>query len=323
MLTEGPRPLAERRGARPAARLRRHARAGASRRDQRSAAPARPHRRDRARLHARDRRRDRHRVRPGAGVPVVGGGAARRAEGRDPRIDRRTPHLDPQRAGRLRDRFRVRAAGRRGPADSQLRPRARRGPRVPAVARGHRPRRSRQVVCDAGAETGLFRRRAAPRERDSRRRGRGHHRCAAARPQPHLGRARQGGHLRARTRSHGVRARRQRRLPGGDGHSAARRPRHLDPRHGVERAGDAGERNDGSRAVAGPGSDRQDRAQRLHAGAPGRRRRRRRPSPRARTGGGQRDVPAAAAVRRPVVGRPGHPLHAGDPAAGRRVARRR
>ena len=63
----------------------------------------------------------------------AGGDAARRAEGRQPRLDR-PPHLGAQRAGRLRDRVCLRAARRRRPADAQLRPRARRRSRLPSVA---------------------------------------------------------------------------------------------------------------------------------------------------------------------------------------------
>ena len=60
----------------------------------------------------------------------------------------------------------------------------------------------------------------------------------------------------------------------------------------------------------------------VRQGAPRGRRRRRRAPPCARAGIGQRDVPAAAAVQRSVVGRSGGPLGAAAVAAGRRDSRR-
>ena len=113
--------------------------------------------------------------------------------------------------------------------------------------------------CDARTAQRLLRRGAAPGEGDARRRERRHHRCAAARTQPHLGRAGQGRHLRARPRPVGVRARRQRRLSGGDGHSAARRPRHRGQRHGRPASRSSMVNETMARdAVARAGSDRQD-----------------------------------------------------------------
>ena len=54
----------------------------------------------------------------------------------------------------------------------------------------------------------------------------------------------------------GVRARGHRRLSGGDGHAARRRPRLLRARHADQRAGDADQRDDGPHRVSRAGSDR-------------------------------------------------------------------
>ena len=59
-------------------------------------------------------------------------------------------------------------------------------------------RRSGQSVRDARAAERLFRRGAAAGESDSRRRSSGHYRRASARPEPDVGRSREGSHLRAR-----------------------------------------------------------------------------------------------------------------------------
>ena len=128
----------------------------------------------------------------------------------------------------------------------------------------------------------LLRRGSAPREGDSRRRGRRDHRRAAARTQPHVGHARQGCDLRTRPGPVGVRPRCQRRISAGHGDPAAARARHLARRHAVERAGDHDQRDDGADDVAGAGSDRQDHPRGLQSPNARDRRGRRRAPPRAR-----------------------------------------
>ena len=147
----------------------------------------------------------------------------------------------------------MRAAGRRRPADSQPGQRARR-------RRWASSRRARRRFASIPT--------AATRRREQRiayldevlrrvkagagRRERGHHRRAAARPQPHLGRGREGRHLRARQVSPRLRARRQRGLSGGDGHSAAGRTRPRRERHaGQASRSSSSTRRMARRAVAG------------------------------------------------------------------------
>ena len=210
--------VVQRRRAGPAARPRRHAPADAARRGEHSAAARRADGRRRARLRRDPRARHRPRLRRGAGAAGVRVGDDERAEGCEPRIDRRPrPHLGAQRPRRVGGRLRLRAARRRRPADSQPDQRARREDGLRAGARGDDPRRSRQPRHDARAARRLLRRGAAAREGGAGHRERGDHRHAAARPQPHLGRRRDGRDLRARQVSVGLRARRLRGLPGRDG----------------------------------------------------------------------------------------------------------
>ena len=86
----------------------------------------RPHRRDRARLHAGGRDHDRHRLWSCASASGTWRGVHERAEGRGARVDGGPPpKLGAQRARGVGDCLRVRAPGWRGPADSQLDPGAR------------------------------------------------------------------------------------------------------------------------------------------------------------------------------------------------------
>ena len=115
----------------------------------------------------------------------------------------------------------------------------------------------------------------------------------------------------------GVRARGHRRVSGGAGHAARRRPRLLRARHPDQRAGVADQRDDGAHRVPGTGSDRPVHPRRLREGTAHCRRGRRRAPPRARTGVGQRNVSADAAVPRSVVGGSGRAIVArAEPLAG-------
>ncbi len=184
-------------------------------------------------------------------LQASGVGDDQRAEGCEPRIDRRPrPHLGAQRPRRVGGRLRLRAARRRRPADSQPDQRARREDGLRAGARGDDPRRPRQPCHDARPARRLLRRGAPAREGGAGHRERGDHRYAAARPQPHLGRRRAGRDLRARQVSVGLRARRVRGLPGRDGRAGAGRTRPRRQRHGRQGAGHAREQDAGRRAVA-------------------------------------------------------------------------
>ena len=166
---------------------------------QHPAAARRAHRRHGARLHAGDRDRHRHRLRPGARAP-----GARRAL-----------------TNALKDATRGSTEGRRRAwvrnalvvseiafacvllvgAGLLIRSLM----RVLDVDMGFEPARAATMRVDPDSRyrdtrtaQRVLRRGPAPREGDPWRRERGHHRRAAARPQPHLGRAGQGRDLRAR-----------------------------------------------------------------------------------------------------------------------------
>ena len=168
--------------------------------DQHSAAARGADGRDGARLHPADGRvtgwysESRRRCRSRRGR------AARRAEGQHARIDRgQAAQLDAGSAGGLGGRVRLRAAGGRGTADPELPAGARRGPGIPAGARGG----------DAGGSRARSTTRASKQNAISTRccggcastpgvEAAGITRRAAARPEPHLGRGRQGRAVRAR-----------------------------------------------------------------------------------------------------------------------------
>ena len=182
-----------------------------------------------------------------------------------------------------------------GPADSKLPAGARRQSGFPAGASGRDARRSGRRFHDAGAAERLLRRGAAPRQASARHRGgrASPTRCRSDATAAGAPGAR-GTRIRTRPVSRRVRAHRQRRLLAAMG-IPLRAGRDISPAgHASERAGHRDQRDDGADAVAGPGSDRQDRPAAV-GGAARRRRRRRRAPPRARAGLGQRDVPADAA----------------------------
>ena len=239
-------------------------------------------------------------------------GPARRAQGCQPRIDRAPAHLGPQRAGRVRDRVRLRPARRRGSADPQLRPRARRRSGLPPVAARSRSasiptasystREQRIAYFDDVLRRvrEIARRRGAPASPT---------RCRSARNRTWGVRAKGVVYERGRVPTAFVRDR-QRRLSRGDGHSAARPDAtSLRPTRRPSEPVIVINESMAQRALARTGSDRQSR--RSTRAAPERarrRRRRRRAAPRARAGVGQRDVHPAAPVRRPAVHRSGGPL---------------
>ena len=149
-----------------------------------------------------------------------------------------------------------------GPADAQLRPRARRGHGVPS----RRSARRRCASIPTAAYTTREKRIAYFDEvlrrvqGDSGRRERGHHRRAAARDATARGARGAKGvtYERGKCPSAFVRVVSDG-YPGGDGHSAARRARHLGAAtRPTSEPVMRDQRDDGANAVAGPGSDRQD-----------------------------------------------------------------
>ena len=287
-----------------AARDRRHARARAPRRDQRAAA---------ARASAPTRRRSASRWRSRSS-PASSSASRRRFNAPETTLHDALKDASRGSTGAAAPGCATRwsCPKSRSPAScwsapacsAQLRPRARRRSRLPARARDHRPRRSRRVVFDTDDAAG---RRTSTRccaasatipGVDSRR----HHRRAAARhatgpgaPAPKgvtyergkcADRLLRAWSATATSRAMGIPLRAGRDFSRSDDH-AGDEPVIVD------------QRDAGAHAVAGAGSDRQDRAERAARRAPRRRRRRRRAASGARAGVGQRDVHSAAPVRRP------------------------
>ena len=222
-----PRAVVAWRDRRRRARDRRHARAHPARRHQHPHAARRADRRHGARVYDAAR----HPCRIGVRLDPRHLRSQRRAprlvEGRDTRLDGRArAEMGAKHARRVGDRVRVRVARWGRAPDPQPGPGARREHGIRAITRRDDPRRPRQPLYDAGTTGCLHRRRAPTGEGDSGYRSRGHYRCAAAWKEPYLGCPREGRHLRARARTHGLRSHGDRWLPRGVGHPVASRAGH-------------------------------------------------------------------------------------------------
>ncbi len=124
----------------------------------------------------------------------------------------------------LSDSLSVCAAGGRRTARSQFPPRAGCRSRLPSGARRIPAHRPQLRLFDARAAQRVLHRGAASRAAGFGNSGRRAHRPIAAGTQSNLGSFRQGAGVQKRELSRGLRARRERRLPGSNGHQAGGRP---------------------------------------------------------------------------------------------------